>query len=322
MSDLKRVGDGMLTRNGIWYSAFCLSSIGMQLLNKGIALELRSRTDNCLMMWQNGIAALLTVVIVQMAEQLPSSTRSTFRMQPVRWTHWQRLFLPSVNFVLMLLCSLKALRFLHIATVVVARNCCTCVIAFGDKIIFGRSAPPRSWAAVMVCIVGSVIYAYHDLGFNAEGYFWQLLNSGLFIIGQLYEKWAMTNTTDQTPLGVSLIKNMWSLPIALALGISFGEHAHLPSAYAALSGPSALLIVLSGLGCFCLSICYMNLYKISSPTSITVAANLNKVLTIVFAQAIFGGALGALQSLGLAICIAGSGWYSFECTRPKSDKRA
>merc|ERR1712093_749028 len=220
-------------------------------------------------------------------------------MQPVRWTHWQRLFLPSVNFVLMPLCSLKALRFLHIATVVVARNCCTCVIAFGDKIIFGRSAPPRSWAAVMVCIVGSVIYAYHDLGFNAEGYFWQLLNSGLFIIGQLYEKWAMTNTTDQTPLGVSLIKNVWSLPIALGLALSFGEYAHWPSAYAALSGSSTVLIALSGLGCFLLSICYMTLYKFSSPTSITVAANLNKVLTIIVAQSLFGGELGYLQTLGL-----------------------
>jgi len=325
LSDLKRVSDGMLSRDGLWYTAFMFSSIGMQLLNKGIALSMSShKFDNCLMIWQNGFAALLTAVIVQMADRLPQGTRSTLRMQPVTSPHIRRLFLPSVNFVLMLFCSLKALRFLHIVTVVVARNFCACAIAAGEKIVFGRDVAPRAWVSVGVCVVGSIIYAFNDLNFHWEGYAWQGLNSVLFIIGQLYEKWAMTTTTDQTPLGVSFIKNMWSLPIAIALALGFGEHSHWPSAAAALTGPLAVLIGLSGLGCFCLSITYMTLYKLSHPTSITVAANLNKVLTIIVAQAIFGGSLGAYQSLGLAICIAGSAWYSFECSKPKpeSNKRA
>merc|ERR1711924_389701 len=70
-------------------------------------------------------------------------------------------------------------------------------------------------------------------------------------------------------------------------------------------------------GCFGMSVCYMTLYSISSATSITVAANLNKVLTIVAAQFIFGDSLGSHQAVGLSICLIASAWYSMEQGRPK-----
>jgi hypothetical protein len=166
-------------------------------------------------------------------------------------------------------------------------------------------------------MLGSMVYAYADLNFHVEGYFWQGMNSLLFTIGQLYEKWAMVNTSDQTPLGVSMIKNLWSLPIALSLAFLLDEPV---KAVARLNASTAVLIGLSGLGCFALSITYMTLYKFSTPTSITVAANLNKVLTIIVAQSLFGGMLGQTQTVGLAICILASAWYSF-ATLQKSAKQ-
>lgn len=105
-----------------------------------------------------------------------------------------------------------------------------------------------------------------------------------------------------------MIKNLWSLPIALALAILLDEPV---KSVARMNASTAVLIGLSGLGCFALSITYMTLYKFSTPTSITVAANLNKVLTIIVAQSLFGGKLGQTQTVGLAICILASAWYSF-----------
>merc|ERR1711964_568106 len=254
---------------------------------------------------------------------MPMTTRATLQIQRVRFPQVRRLFLPSLNFVLMLLCSLRALRTLHIATVVVARNVCTCTVALGEFIIFGRPVPPRQFMAIAVMIFGSFVYAFNDLTFHGEGYTWQTLNCCLFTIGQLYEKWCMSKTRDQTPLGVALIKNLWSLPISLGLLLAFGDHSDIPTVAASLSRESVTLIVLSGFGCFALSICYMSLYKFASATSITVAANFNKVVTIIAAQGVFGGSLGLLQSVGLAICVAASAAYSMvgrpaEPVRPKT----
>lgn len=313
-------GDGSNAGNdNVLFSAFCVSSVGMQLLNKGIALELRSTTalDNLLMMWQNGCAAMLCAVLVLVAEHGPRAARPVLHMQRVRAPQIRRLFLPSVNFVLMLLCSIKALRTLHIATVVVARNVCTALVATGEYVLFGRAIEPRQLQAMGVCVLGSLLYAYNDLTYDATGYCWQGMNCVLFTVGQLYEKWCMSKTVDQTPLGVAMIKNLWSLPISLALVLMLGEHVDIPQAVASLSRVSVTLIALSGFGCFALSICYMTLYKTASATSITVAANFNKVVSIVAAQGFFGGSLGLLQFFGLAVCVAASAGYSL-AVRPKA----
>jgi len=245
------------------------------------------------------------------------------RLQPFKAQQVKRLFLPSVNFVLMLMCSLRALRYVHIATVVVARNVATCFVAAAEWVVFGKRIGAGAGAALLVTIVGSVVYAYHDLMFHPLGYFWQGLNTVLFVVGQIYEKWAMTKTHDQTPLGVSVIKNSWSLPISVGIMLSTLGNAetNAPAIATAIedvkqSPLCAALIVLSGIGCFCMSVCYMTLYSISSATSITVAANVNKVVTIVAAQLVFTDALGSHQLYGLAICLAGSVWYSAETMQP------
>merc|ERR1711924_177583 len=98
--------------------------------------------------------------------------------------------------------------------------------------------------------------------------------------GQLYEKWAVSTTVDQTPLGVSTLKNLWSLPVSFVIMTCTEDLAGMPAAFRAVDLPSGAFIAASGVGCFALSLCYMTLYKISSATSITIASNLNKVLTI------------------------------------------
>merc|ERR1712216_620648 len=254
--------------------------------------------DGVLMIWQNGCAVLLAVAFTTFADLLPQSVGQIMRMHPIRAHQVRRLFLPSVNFVLMLLCSLRALRYVHIATVVVARNVATCFVAGAEKVVFDKSLAVRPFLALLITILGSLVYAYNDLMFHPSGYLWQGLNTGLFVIGQIYEKWAMTKTHDQTPLGVSVVKNLWSLPISVGIMLSTLGNAetNAPAIATAIedvkqSPLCAALIVLSGIGCFCMSVCYMTLYSISSATSITVAANVNKVVTIVAAQLVFTDAL-------------------------------
>jgi len=284
--------------------------------------------DGVLMIWQNGCAVLLAVAFTTFADLLPQSVGQIMRMHPIRAHQVRRLFLPSVNFVLMLLCSLRALRYVHIATVVVARNVATCFVAGAEKVVFDKSLAVRPFLALLITILGSLVYAYNDLMFHPSGYLWQGLNTGLFVIGQIYEKWAMTKTHDQTPLGVSVVKNLWSLPISVGIMVfSVGSGLDVSAIHVALidaqqSSLCLCLIVLSGLGCFCMSVCYMTLYSLSSATSITVAANVNKVVTIVAARWLFRDVMGTSQMVGLAICLSGSAWYSMEICAPSRPPQA
>merc|ERR1711977_284713 len=119
-----------------------------------------------------------------------------------------RLVLPTVSFVFMLICSLKALKTVHVATVVVARNLCTVAVCAGEALVFKRYTSRSAVLGLFVIVLGSIVYGFYDLTFDFTGYCWQAANSMFFICSQLYEKWAMgASSTEQTPLGVSTIKN-------------------------------------------------------------------------------------------------------------------
>merc|ERR1712157_644310 len=110
------------------------------------------------------------------------------------------------------------------------------------------------------------MYAFSDLTFEYYGYLWQAANSLLFVKAQLYEKWTMTQITDQTPLGVSTIKNSLSLPVLGAMMIANGDW-RLTGIWT-IPRWTWLLIACSGAGCCALSIVYMMLYKKASATAI------------------------------------------------------
>lgn len=236
-------------------------------------------------------------------------------IKPITQAQVLRLVLPSTNFVLMLVCSLKALKTVHVATVVVARNLCTVLVCAGEALIFKRYT---SWSAVVglfVILAGSILYGFSDLTFEPVGYAWQAANSILFVIGQLYEKWAMGKSTDQTPLGVSTIKNSLSIPVLCCLMVVNGDWVF--EGVDLLPTRTWIFILLSGVGCCALSITYMMLYKISSATAIAVGGNFNKAVSIVLSSFLFNSSLGSLQTAGLGVSFLGSMYYSRESIRPK-----
>eukprot|EP00400_MALV-I_sp_L67-5_P001221 gene1221-741_t len=286
----------------------------MQLCNKSVAMSLRARgvtsLDNAIMLWQQIAAVSLNFFMCKAFKNSP-----TWQMKPFTGAQIKRLILPSVLFVVMLLCSLKALKTVHVATVVVARNACTFVVAFAEYLVFGSAISRQTMFALVVMLLGSVIYGFNDLHFDPVGYTWIFWNSLMFSTNQIYEKWAMGKSKDQTALGVSTIKNTLStfwLVILMAYQKEFFEIVPALENLSQLSPWTSFLIVLTGGGCCALSICYMMLYKLDSSTAITVAGNFSKVLSIIGASVLFHSALGFLQSVGLAVSIGGSFWYTLE----------
>lgn len=307
---LKRIRAGSTVDGevAVWYVFFCASSVGMQLVNKAIAASFQEAgvlsLDNLLMAWQQLAAIALNFTMIYVVGG------DVWRMRPVTRAQILRLCIPSVNFVFMLLCSLKALKTVHVATVVVARNLCTPIICGIEVVIFNKRVSGTAMLSLVVVLAGSVVYAYADLTFELQGYMWQAANSVLFIVGQLYEKWAMDKSSDQTALGVSTIKNTLSLPVLGVLILAQGDWRLV--GIEKVSVATWALIGCTGVGCCALSICYMTLYKSSSATAVTVGGNFNKCVSIIFGSILFRATLGGMQSVGLIICMCGSLVYSLD----------
>lgn len=300
-----------------WYALLCGASVSMQLLNKAIAVTFRetgvTSLDNLVMVFQQASAICLNILGVA------AIGGEVFEIRPITRAQISRLALPSVNFVLMMVCSLKALKTVHVATVVVARNACTVFVCAGEALVFGKCASWTVIASLFVILAGAFAYGATDITFDATGYAWQTANSVLFVVGQLYEKWAMGKSSqDQTPMGVSTLKNAWSLPVLACLMIAHGDYRL--SGVHLIPNRTWFLILLSGGSCCALSIAYMTLYKISSATAITVGGNFNKAVSIVIASYLFDAPFGRLQSLGLCVCFLGSLSYSLETARPSRKK--
>merc|ERR1719231_526735 len=81
-------------------------------------------------------------------------------------------------------------------------------------------------------------------------------------------------------------------------------------AWGQLSASMQGTIFLTGVfGCL-LSICYMSLNKFAPPTAITIASNLNKLVSAIVGALVFANIITVHTVAGLMICMAGGYLYS------------
>ena len=283
-----------------WYAVFMLCSVGMTVGNKLVMRSLR--TPYCVLLLQTLASVGMNCVL---SWQGPSSP---FHIRPFTLLQAKRLAVVSLNFTVMLGSSLKALPLVAVSTIVVARNLCTVLVAAGEFAFLGQRFTSHQLIALVVTLVGSIVYAFNDITFSAEGYFWQGVNSACFVFGQLYEKWNITKT-EQTPSGVAQMKSMLSIPIIAMLIMAFDEAQNV---HFWAEQPSSVwaVLALTCIGGCGMGVIYMSLYSISSATSVSVGGNANKVVSIVVASYMFNTQLGFNQVIGLSVCLVGSIWYS------------
>ena len=80
--------------------------------------------------------------------------------------------------------------------------------------------------------------------------------------------------------------------------------------------PMVVFIFLGFMGTL-IALSYMNLYKRVSATTVTVASNVNKVISIFVAWLVFRKILSVLQIVGLTISISGGLYYAIETGKAK-----
>lgn len=280
-----------------WFGLFMTASVSMVIFNKLVMQSYNYSTF--LLIIQNTITIALNLV---------GTKAGIFTMNEWKLEHFKIWALPTVTFSIMLVTSLKALPLVAVATTVVFRNISTVLVACGDALLFSKEFNKDMKIAIAVILAGSIVYSYFDMNFNMVGYLWMVANTILFTCNVLYEKYAVTSV-DQTAVGISCYQNILSLPILAVTLITSGETGAI-DAWVVLPGHMQVIILLTGVfGCL-LSVCYMSLNKFASPTAITIASNLNKLVSAILGGLVFQSSVTPHAVAGLLICMAGGYMYS------------
>ena len=304
-------GDGAFSETAtalktvFWFGLFMFSSAGMVIFNK---LIMQAYAYPAVLIFVQSAATVLF--------QLLGTRAGLFSMKRWQLEHFKKWSVAALLFVMVLGSSMKALPYIAVATTIVFRNLGTCAVALGDALLFGKVFTTQMKGALAVMVAGSLVYAMHDANYHPVGYFWISINTALWAATVLFEKWA-TVSTDQTGVGISCYQNLVCLPILVLEMASSGEVGPAAGAWAQLSGVMRGYVFLTAvMGCS-LSICYMSLNKIASATAITIASNVNKLVSAVVGAYIFNASIERHAILGLVLCVVGALLWSFAPKPPK-----
>jgi drug/metabolite transporter (DMT)-like permease len=258
---------------------------------------------------RNSTSQQLTVVDVKTS--LKSIFVEYFKMNEWKLQHFVYCAPITITFMLMLITSLKGLAKVSVPTVVVFRNVATIFIAGADYLLFKRKITVRQMGALVVIAIGAVVYAFGDIHADAEGYWWIIANTVCVIVNVLLEKYVVVNI-QQTPVGVSCYQNLLSalfLVVYIAITRTTSDTSD-TQLIEPLTLFQKFMFIGSCIFGFTISVSYFSLQKFASPTSISVAGNMNKFISVIVGAIVFHQALTFSGLGGLVICILGGLVYS------------
>jgi len=288
-----------------WFVGLFIASISMTVGNKYVAVNYPY--SNCMIFFQN------TVAIINL---LVGEKFGFFKFKPFTLKQLLQITVPAIFLSLQIMASLKALPYVAVATTVVFRNLATFSVAMAEKIFLGKSLVTAQIHGLCIIVVGGLVYAWQDINFNATGYFWLTFNCLIYTTSSIYTKKIVADI-DQTSDGTALLQQIGSLPFILLYALFFGELPQgISKVFTLQMLPMIVFIFLGFMGTL-IALSYMNLYKRVSATTVTVASNVNKVISIFVAWIVFRKILSVLQIVGLTISILGGLYYAIESGRAK-----
>ena len=283
-----------------WFPVYLACSVGMVLLNKSLSVGVGH--PNTVLGLQNGA----TVVYLCLG-----GAAGVFDLSvPFRRAQFRPFVAPTLNWVIMLALSLKMLQYNSVATATMFKTLGTLLTCAVEVLYFKVRYSRRARASLGLLAAGSAVYAGTDVGFSPAGYLFASLQIASWVLQTFVEK-ATTVDSEQTKAGVTVIRNVLSLPVVCVLMNLSGEaHDAVP---VLLERREVWGQVLLSSVCGCgLGLATSALYKYFAPTTVVVANNVGKCLSILLGCVLFRDRLSAPQVLGLATSLTGSFLYGQE----------
>ena len=286
-----------------WFSTLAVVSTILTVTNKYLMKQYPF--PNMILLLQSAMSALLLcgAGLLGMTDIKPVSLRQA------------SIFLVSSLFkVAQVITALKALPLVAIATTMVFRNFAIVATAMCDCMFFSWQPTRKTVLALFVVLGGSLMYTGADVNFNAEGYMWLTVNAFLYVASVLYNKVFQTRLqkgNEQTATGNAMIEQTWMC--VWGVGFAYGAGEVQKGAVGevwALSTTALAWFFATGVAAPVIGTAYARCFAISNPTTVTVAATVNKCIAIVIAAFVFGTVLTSVQYTGLFITIVGGAWYA------------
>lgn len=294
-----------------WLGLLSFSSIGMILFNKIAMGDFHHPMH--LLFFQNALSIILNLFSVFIGLQ---------KQQPLNWAEARRFIIPSLIFTVMLGSSLASLPYVTVASVIIFKNGSTLLVAAGDKLVFGKRFHRNAYLGLLLMLIGGIIYAMEDSSQHKLGYFFLFVNMVANATLNIYES-HVVNDVANTPIACSTYINASSLPFVLGIAYYQQYAADSQSSVVAdvMSASLSLKICMLITGClgFCISNAYMTLFTIVPTTSIVVATNVNKIVSMLLGFVIFPASRNALNRYswsGIAVCLGGA--YLFAVSKKRA----
>eukprot|EP01023_Acetabularia_acetabulum_P046551 TRINITY_DN4817_c0_g1_i4.p1 TRINITY_DN4817_c0_g1~~TRINITY_DN4817_c0_g1_i4.p1 ORF type:complete len:334 (+),score=32.80 TRINITY_DN4817_c0_g1_i4:102-1103(+) len=254
---------------------YCGASAGMILFNKVALSSFNFDAPNTLLFFQ----CLLSVFLVYFFK-----CSGIIQIKPMRMDVVKIWFPVNLIFVGMLATSFYSLKNLGVATVTVLKNLTNLLVIFGDLIFFGKKYSVGVWVSLGLIAASALCSGVTDLGFNFEGYAWQLINC-CFAAGYSLRLRSVMNSVQEITqnrkgldeLSMVLYNNILSLPLLLLLMFAFGEIPGFLYEQDLLNPYFQMAAFTSGILGFFISFASLWFLSTSTPTTYSLVGSLNKI---------------------------------------------
>ena len=283
------------------------ASVSMTVGNKYLMSTPLQNFKIITMIVQNGIAVF--VMSTLMLFKLTTMVRIT-RSQMTYFTY------DSLILVIQLWTSFEALQRCPVSTSTVFRALGIPCVAILEFFLLGKKLSMNQVFFCLLIVTGSFIYALEDWELNRVGYCWSGCNMLTCSINAIVDKYFFSNS-EQTSSGCTLLTLLLSVPISIIHnkyvqsdgngGDDFGEVWQVMLRQ---DRTTTLVLSLTGAIASLLGFCYTQAYRAASATTVAVAGNVNKLLSILVGSFLFAETLSLAKVCGIGVCLSGAFLYS------------
>lgn len=302
-----------LTAVAPWFGLLTIYSVSMTVGNKYLMMSSQLTGQTQLVVTLQNAVAVVSLGI--------ASLLGAFSIAPVDRTQLLFYCWDAAVLVLQIWTSFEALRHVPVAATTVVRALAIPTVAWIEWLILGAQLTSAQHRWSWMVVAGAAIYAYEDVtraGFVLVGYAWAFANLLSFVSNSVLDR-VMMSRSNQTAGGMALLTQLISIPISLGQGAVFDglTTTSAASVLEALDPRTAGILVSTGAIAGLLGHCYAQCYKRASATTVTLAGNCNKAISVLASVVAFGLEISKVQVLGLCVCLGGALGYSLIGARAK-----